>query len=292
MATMGTKPAAALPGTPMSTRILTVVLVVAAFLSTSCGRQPSPAAGVNPGAALTLSVAASTREIMESQAAAFVKTHPAVTLRINPGPSGGLANQIIERAPVDLFLSASSAWADKVGQAGLAAKRVDLLTNSLVIVVPKGNPLGIKTPADLSKASVERIALAGENVPAGQYAGQALTKLELLETLKAAGKIVRGQDVRSALAYVQRGEADAGIVYSTDVNAATEVEIAHTLDSKLHDEIVYTLVLLREGAAKPEGVEFFEFLQAREAEAVYTAAGFRRLLRPAPSSAPPPRPSE
>ncbi len=283
----------------MLSRFLAAFLAIGGLLSTACDRQTPPAGGPkvatgpkastdppppNPAAptALTLSVAASTREIMEAQAEAFRKRQPAVILRINPGPSSGLANQIIEGAPVDLFLSASSSWADKVEQAGLAAERVDLLTNSLVIVVPKGNPLGINSPEDLAKDPVKRIALAGEHVPAGQYGDQALTRLELLEPLKGAGKIVRGQDVRSALAYVSRGEAEAGIVYSTDVAAAPEVETAHTFDPKLHDEIVYVLVLLREGARKPEAEEVFRYLQSPEAESVYTAAGFRRLSRPAP----------
>ena len=268
----------------MPVRFFAVLLAVGAILSASCSRQP-PAAPTR-GVAITLSVAASTREIVESQAAAFVKTHRAAALSVNPGPSSGLATQIIEGAPVDLFLSASSAWADKVEQAGLVAKRVDLLMNSLVIVVPKGNPLGIKDPADLSKEGVKRIALAGENVPAGQYADQALEKLELLAPLKTAGKIVRGQDVRSALAYVQRGEAEAGIVYSTDVRTATELEIASEIDPKLHDPIVYVLVLLKDGELKPEATKLFEFLQAPEANAVYASAGFRRI-EPSASPSPP-----
>lgn len=283
----------------MLSRFLAAVLVLGGLLAIACDRPTPPVEGpkvatdpkagadrppANPATAttLTLSVAASTREVMEAQGEAFGKRRPSVAFRINPGPSSGLANQIIEGAPVDLFLSASSPWADKVDQAGLVAKRVDLLTNSLVIAVPKGNPLGIKSPEDLARAPVVRIALAGENVPAGQYADQALTKLELLEPLKAAGKIVRGQDVRSALAYVSRGEAEAGIVYSTDVAAAPDVETAHTFDPKLHEEIVYVLLLLREGARKPEAEAVFGYLQSPEAEAVYTAAGFRRLARPAP----------
>src|SRR4029077_11175574 len=132
-------------------------------------------------------------------------------VKVNPGPSSGLANQVIADAPVDLFLSASQQWADEVNKHDKAAAMTRLLTNKLVIAVPAANPGGVKEPKDLLSAAVKKIALAGEKVPAGIYADQALTKLKLLQPLESAGKIVRGQDVRSALSYVERGEAEAGI---------------------------------------------------------------------------------
>ena len=117
-----------------------------------------------------------------------------------------------------------------------------LLTNQLVIVVPSGNPGDVREPKDLLSDKVKKIALAGEKVPAGMYAEQALTKLDLLPQLTAAQKIVRGQDVRNTLSFVERGEAEAGIVYSTDVRIASGVTTAHEFDASLHDEIVYVLV--------------------------------------------------
>jgi molybdate transport system substrate-binding protein len=109
------------------------------------------------------------------------------------------------------------------------------------------------------------------------YADQALTKLELLEPLVTAGKIVRGQDVRSALSFVERGEAEAGIVYSTDLTAAQGVKTVHEFDPSLHDEIAYVLVLLKRDDASPRAKELFEFLQSAEADAVYAQFGFERL---------------
>jgi molybdenum ABC transporter molybdate-binding protein len=184
---------------------------------------------------------------------------------------------IVEGAPVDLFLSASREWATKVEDEGLAENSKELLTNKLVLVVPKGNPAGVIEPKDLASDGVKKISLAGENVPAGKYADQALTKLGLLDKLMAAGKIARAQDVRGALNFVANGEAEAGIVYSTDLAAASDVEMVHEFDPTLHDEIVYVVVLLKHGAENPAAKKFFDYLQSDDANGVYEKTGFERV---------------
>jgi molybdenum ABC transporter molybdate-binding protein len=83
-----------------------------------------------------------------------------------------------------------------------------------MLVVPKGNPAGVRTPDDLLRPAVKRLALGGPTVPAGIYARQALKRLGLWE--RAEGRVVSGENVRVALSYVERGEADAGIVYATE----------------------------------------------------------------------------
>lgn len=262
---------------------------LACCLIASCGSdtrpppQPAPATAKKSAEAakpaeVLVSAAASTKELVETLAGEFSKKSKA-TIKVNPGPSSGLANQIVEGAPADLFLSANREWADKVAEAGLAERSVELLTNQLVLIVPQGNPAGIKQPADLLSDKVLKIALAGEKVPAGQYADQALAKLDLLEKLTAASKIARAQDVRGALSFVERGEAEAGIVYSTDVALAPQVEVAHEFDPAQHDEIVYVLVLLKHGAPSTPATSFFEYLQSDEASALCKQAGFTRLKR-------------
>ncbi|WP_425618898.1 molybdate ABC transporter substrate-binding protein [Anatilimnocola sp. NA78] len=224
---------------------------------------------------VVVSTAASTQELMETLAVEFAQQSK-VTIQVNPGPSSGLAKQIIEGAPADLLLSASREWAAKVSAAELVKSSQELLTNRLVLIVPKGNPAAIKGPQDLLSDQVMKIALAGENVPAGKYADQALTKLELLARLTADQKIARAQDVRGALGFVERGEAEAGIVYSTDV-IAPDVEVVHEFDPSLHDEIVYVLVLLEHGATNADARSFFEYLQSDAANTIYTKAGFSRI---------------
>jgi molybdate transport system substrate-binding protein len=226
--------------------------------------------------ALLVSAAASTREVMELLAEQF-RGETGIEVQVNPGPSSGLASQIIAGAPVSVFLSANQKWADEVAHSGKAESQVRLLTNSLVIVVPEANPAGIKGPKDLLSPAVKKIALAGEKVPAGTYADQALTRLELLEPLVAAGKIVRGQDVRSALGFVERGEVEAGIVYTTDLAAAQGVKAIHEFDPALHDEIVYVLVLLKGASDRDGAKELFEFLQSDKADPAYRQFGFTRV---------------
>jgi molybdate transport system substrate-binding protein len=200
-----------------------------------------------------------------------------VTIKVNPGPSSSLAQQILSGAPADLFLSASQQWATAIQDKGLAAQQQRLLTNKLVLVVPPGNPANVRKPEALIAPAVEKIALAGEKVPAGIYGDQALTKLGLLAKLTEGGKIARGEDVRSALSFVQRGEAQVGIVYATDVAGASSVEVVHEFDPTLHDEIVYALVLVKREPPVPAAKEFFDFLLSPDAEETFQKYQFQRL---------------
>ncbi len=249
----------------------------------SCSQQPSAKAPAPPAASasqkeaqeLIFSAAASTKDVIEALASQFANQSPA-KIQINPGSSSALAAQIVEGAPLDLFLSANELWANNVSEAGLSLSSHKLLTNRLVLVVPRGNLAGVAAPPDLLSDKVRHLALAGEKVPAGQYADQALTKLDLLEKLTASEKIVRGQDVRNTLSFVERGEAEAGIVYATDVRGAPEVEVVHEFDPSLHEEIVYVLVVLRHGEGNPAVKSFAEFLQSPAADRVYEKFGFQR----------------
>ncbi len=213
---------------------------------------------------------------MEALAEQF-KTDTGTEVKVNLGSSSALAAQILAGAPADLFLSANQQWADEVSKAGHADTSVRLLTNSLVIVVPAANPGEVHKPEDLLSDKVKKIALAGEKAPAGMYADQTLEKLGLLQKLTDANKIVRGQDVRSTLSYVERGEAEAGFVYSTDVGSAKGVSVASEIDPKLHDDIVYVLVLLKHDAENSTAKKLFDFLQSPAADAIYKKFGFSRL---------------
>lgn len=264
--------------------VLVFALAIGALCS--CSQQNPPAGDGALGAKnvaaesskepLIVSAAASTKEVMELLTEQF-QEQTKLAVKVNPGPSSGLASQILAGAPADLFLSANQQWADEVQKGGQAEAMTRLLTNQLVIVVPQGNPAGIKEPKDLLSAKVKKIALAGEKVPAGMYADQSLTKLDLLKQLTNDGKIVRGQDVRTALAYVERGEAEAGIVYSTDVGMAEHVQSVYEFDPNLHDEIVYVLVLLKHDGPTPAARQLYEFLQSPAADKVYGKFGFTRV---------------
>jgi molybdate transport system substrate-binding protein len=256
---------------PIWLALSAVLLAALAICLPACSSKP--AASSHP--IVLVSAAASTKEIMEAAGKQFT-VETGTEVKFNFGPSSGLASQIAAGAPAELFLSANRQWADDVQTKGLADVSTALLTNRLVIVVPKDNPAKIHTPADLLSPNVKKIALAGETVPAGIYAKQSLTKLQLWDQLTGDNKIVRGEDVRTALAYVERGEAEAGIVYSTDAGIASGVAVAYEFDPSLHDEIVYMLVLLKHGAEQPEVRKLYEFLQSPAADKIYTQYGFSR----------------
>jgi molybdate transport system substrate-binding protein len=234
------------------------------------GPPPSASGDRQP---ILVSIAASTTDAVQSLADRFTaQTHLPVTL--NAGDSPKLAAQIVAGAPASIFLSANRKWADFVDEKGLAIKSTPLLGNRLVLIVPKGNPAKVHTTANLTSAAVGRLALAGPAVPAGMYARQALAKLNLLSALEADGKIVDGDNVRVALAFVERGEADAGIVYATDALVAPGVEVVAAIDPSLHERIIYPLVLLKAAADNPDARRFFEYLQSPDAAAVFDKFGF------------------
>jgi molybdate transport system substrate-binding protein len=189
------------------------------------------------------------------------------------GASNTLAQQLHEGAAPGVFISASVEWVDKLEAWGLVepGSRVALAGNALVVIVPKGATNRPATLLDLDDPKYSRIALADPvAVPAGKYAKAALEKAGAYEGLK--GRIVAAQDIRTALVYVERGEAPVGIVYATDAAASTEIDVAFRVPSDLHPKIVYPMVLVK-GANRGAG-ELYVFLQTPEAWAAFAEAGF------------------
>jgi len=195
--------------------------------------------------------------------------------------SSTLARQIREGAPATLFLSASQDWMDYLVRETDrvdSPSRLDLLENTLILVVPPGNPAGVETPEDLAAKGVEHLALGDpEHVPAGIYAARWLKAAELWSAVK--GKVRPAQDVRAALTYVERGEVEAGIVYLTDAQAG-EVEAVALLDPALIPPIRYPLALiLKDGEEEPDpkGTAFHRWLRGKEASAIFARHGFRPM---------------
>lgn len=227
--------------------------------------------------AVTVLAAASTVDAIAELVDAFQELHPATSVRVSTGPSNWLAQQINAGAPADVFLSANKQWAEEVRSAASTTESTDLLTNRLVLIVPQGNPAEVAEASDLTTNPVTRVALPGERVPAGEHAAQALRSLGLYQPLSEGKKLARGSDVRAALAYVERGEADAGLVYATDARASERVRVVAELDPQLHEPIIYELVLL--SVRDPSTRRFYEFLQTDAALRVLAEHGFGTLRR-------------
>jgi len=191
------------------------------------------------------------------------------------GASNTLAQQFHEGAAPGVFISASVEWVEKLDAWGLVepGTRVDLAGNALVVIVPKDAKNRPEALRDLDDPKYGRIALADPvAVPAGKYAKAALEKAGVFDGLRA--RIVAAQDVRTALVYIERGEASVGIVYATDAAASTKVEIAFRVSPDQYPKIVYPMVLVK--GADPRARELYAFLQTPEAWAAFERAGFVR----------------
>ena len=189
------------------------------------------------------------------------------------GASNTLAQQLHEGAAPGVFISASVEWVDKLDGWGLVepGTRVDLAGNALVVIIPKDATDRPASLHDLEEAKYGRIALADPvAVPAGKYAKAALDKAGVFESLRS--RIIAAQDVRTALSYVERGEAPVGIVYATDAAASDKVDVAFRVPRELHPRIVYPVVLVK--GANRAARELYAFLQTEEAWETFAKAGF------------------
>ncbi len=241
-----------------------------------CGRT-NDAGSTNAGNArsgpLLALVAASTKDAVREVADRFTR-ESGVEVKLSADASSKLAQQIVNAAPADVFLSANEQWADFVKDKGFAQEVRPLFGNTLVLVVPAGNPSHVAGPEDLRGAAVKKIAVAGPAVPAGIYARQALRGLNMWDELEKQRKIVAGENVRTTLTYVEQAEVDAGVVYGTDAKISSKVQTVYTFAPSTHDKIVYPLVLLHSGAKNEAARKYFDFLCSDQAAKVFYKYGF------------------
>ena len=147
----------------------------------------------------------------------FEAAHPGTTVTFNFAASDDLSSQIESEGGADVFAAASSKYMDAVSSKVGVTGQVDFAQNQLVVIVPKSNPAGIKTFEDIAKPGV-KLVLAEEGVPVGDYAREALTSAGI-ETQAMANVVSNEQDDASVVAKITSGEADAGIVYVSDVTS-------------------------------------------------------------------------
>lgn len=223
---------------------------------------------------LIISAAISLKDALGAIKSAFAAEHPNIAITLNFGASGMLQQQIENGAPVDLFLSAAAKPMDTLEAKGLLSpgSRRDVVRNRLVLIVPK-NSSGIAGFADLTRASVSRIAI-GEpsSVPAGQYAQEALRYFKITDAVK--GKVIFAKDVRQVLTYVETGNVDAGIVYRSDALASNRVKIAAEAPEVSHSPIRYPVAIIRATQNLPAAREFLAYLGDKYAEQIFEKRGF------------------
>lgn len=202
------------------------------------------------------------------------KARGGVTVLTSFDSSSKLAKQVEAGAPADLVFFADTDTMDVLdGQKLLApGSRRDLLGNTLVLVVPAAATFTPTSAADLADPRLQHLALAGENVPAGKYARKALESTGAWSAME--GRVVVGDNVRTTLAWVTRGEAEAGVVYGTDATAESRVRTAFVFPADSHPPIVYPVAVVAASTHLPEAEAFLAFCASPVGMALFTEAGF------------------
>ncbi|RIX48704.1 molybdate ABC transporter substrate-binding protein [Paenibacillus nanensis] len=259
----------------MKASFMVLVSLCSILLLSACADTDSAAEQSANKAELTVSAAASMTEALNELKTVFEAEHPGVALFFNYGASGALQQQIEQGAPADLFLSASAKNMDALADKGLIAEgqTANLLSNELVVVIPKEEGVSVASLQDLQKESVSAIAVGiPESVPAGAYAKEALTNEQLWDKLQA--KTVQAKDVKQVLQYVETGNADAGFVYKTDALSSETVQIAFAVDPAAYSPILYPVGIVKESEHPEEAMELYTFLQSAAAMDVFKKYGF------------------
>ncbi|MGB6482947.1 MAG: molybdate ABC transporter substrate-binding protein [Candidatus Acidiferrales bacterium] len=223
---------------------------------------------------LTISAAISLKDSLDAIAKSYQQAHPNQHVACNYGGSGTLQHQIEEGAPVDIFISAGENQMDALQKEELLVPgtRRDLLGNQLVLIVPAHSE-GIKDFPDLAKSAAKSIAVGDPQiVPAGMYTKQALEHLGLLPAIQR--KLVFTKDVRQALAYVETGNADAGLVYATDARISNAVRVVATAPSDSHLPILYPVALLKDSKSPQAARTLLDALESPESLSVFEKSGF------------------
>ena len=226
-------------------------------------------------APLTVSAAISLTEALEEAAAAY-RVAGGTPVVFNFGGSNALARQIVNGAPVDVFISADEAQIEVVEKADLlgAGTRVPVVGNRLVLVVDSRSR--VKAVTDLGVAEVRRIAIGDPvAVPAGVYARQYLERIN--EWTRLQPKIVPVANVRAALTAVQNGSADAAFVYATDARIAPALRVVATITGPQAPRIAYPGAVVRTSRQPQAAAKFLEFLRTPPALAIFEKHGFTPL---------------
>ena len=223
---------------------------------------------------ILVSAAASLTDVLKEIASGY-QAKSKHTVKFNFGPSNGLARQIEEGAPADIFFSADLPQMDTLDKNGRLepGTRRNLLSNRLVIIVPADSKLAVSSPKDLLKGDVKKIALAEpSSVPVGVYTSKYLTDEGLWDQVKP--KVVPVQDVRATLAAVESGNVEAGFVYKTDAAVSKKVKIVYEVPIDKGPKITYPVAIVKESKRKDADRDFLNYVQSAAAKDAFRKYGF------------------
>ncbi|MDR1924450.1 MAG: molybdate ABC transporter substrate-binding protein [Planctomycetaceae bacterium] len=227
---------------------------------------------------MNLAAGAGLKDCLNAQIALYKKSVPDVKILANYEASGKLQEQIVNGAPVDLFISANQEKMDAVEKKNLVVKgtRKDILKNKIVLIVPTSRPSPFHCFACLGtdKLKDKGIAIGDPKVvPAGKYAKEVFESLKISD--KVLPKAVLAQNVRAVLTYVAQGEVDAGVVYYTDALIMPDkVKIIAEAPPKSHSPTIFPAAVIKTGNNPEGGKAFLKFLGTPEAIEIFKRYGY------------------
>lgn len=256
-----------------------IAAVFLAGMMTAAFAAGNVQAAEKPEGEIYVFIAASLSNAMEEIQKNFNEEYPDVEILYNADSSGTLQTQIEEGSRCDIFFSAATKQMDELVEEGLAKEDsvVDLLENKVVLIKPKDGVTKVTGFENITDAA--NIALAGEDVPVGQYAREIFNNLGIMDDVEAM-EINEGKNVTEVLAAVSEGSNEIGVVYATDAaSVADQVEIiAEAPADALKTPVLYPAGLVEDAEAseaeKEAAETFFEYLQSDDAMAVFEEYGF------------------
>ena len=224
-----------------------------------------------------INAAASIAPVIEGMSPA-IEQELSLTIEVNAGGSGVLAQQVTRGDRVDLFISADTVWMDGLEQQGLidSSSRIDLAGNRMVLIGLISSGLQPGKIEDLSDQQYQPIAVGDPAyVPAGRYAAQ-LFKSHGLDTQEAL-RLAEAPNVRAAVAFVLAGQCPVGVVYASDVRGSDEIKVLMQIDPSEHDPIRYPAAVLQDAPNHAGAQQILTWFQGEKARAEFKAAGFAEL---------------
>lgn len=271
----------------MRKELIVLLVLLSVSLAIGCtGNQSeapnttaSPVSAGTPDATapetITVSAAASLTEAFTEIASQFEKENPGTNISLNFGGSGNLRMQIEGGAPVDVFASADQNQMDTLSNESLIldSSRKNFANNSLVLIVPATSTLNITGLKDLAAPEVEKISTGNpDTVPIGKYTKLALTEAGLWNQTEK--KLLLADDVKQALIYVERGEADAGFVYMTDAKNAQQGTIKIVTNVSVSTPVTYPIAVVSASEHQQNAQKFLDFVVSTEGQEILAKYGF------------------
>jgi molybdate transport system substrate-binding protein len=239
------------------------LLLLSAVVLAAGAAPGGTSAHVDSSGRLTVFAAASLTDV-------FPKIDPRP--RYGFGGSDQLAFQIQQGAPADIFAAASPKYPELLYQQGIVEKPVAFATNTLVLIVPKSNPAGIHGVDDLAKQGV-KIVVGDPSVPVGSYTRTVLKNLGIADAV-LKNVVSNEADVRSVLAKVALGEADAGFVYVTDAKTVKGKVAVIALRASAQPQVVYEAAVVKSSKNKKADYAFLTQLIRKKDQRILESYGF------------------